>query len=54
VVCAGAISVWVRMRKELQEVSEQNKAAARVVFEVWTNGDLERLDELVASDVGSP
>jgi predicted ester cyclase len=36
---------------EVQEVSEQNKAAARKVFEVWSGGDLERLDELVASDV---
>jgi steroid delta-isomerase-like uncharacterized protein len=32
-------------------VSEQHKAAARVVFEVWSSGDLERLDELVAPDV---
>lgn len=32
-------------------MSEQNKAAARVVFEVWSSGDLERLDELVASQV---
>jgi steroid delta-isomerase-like uncharacterized protein len=31
--------------------SEQNKAAARAVFEVWASGTLERLDELVARDV---
>lgn len=32
-------------------MSERNKAAARTVFEVWTTGELERLDELVAPDV---
>ena len=32
-------------------MSEQNKATARAVFEVWTTGDLPRLDELVATDV---
>lgn len=31
--------------------SEQNKAAARAVFDVWTSGALEKLDELVAPDV---
>jgi steroid delta-isomerase-like uncharacterized protein len=30
---------------------EQNKAAARAVFEVWASGALERLDELVGRDV---
>jgi steroid delta-isomerase-like uncharacterized protein len=33
------------------QVSEQNKAAARAVFEVWSTGELERLDGLVSSDV---
>jgi steroid delta-isomerase-like uncharacterized protein len=32
-------------------VSEDNKAAARAVFEVWSTGELDRLDDLVASDV---
>lgn len=32
-------------------MSEQNKAAARAVFEVWSSGELERLDELVAPNV---
>ena len=32
-------------------MSEQNKAAARAVFEVWSSGELERLDELVARNV---
>jgi len=32
-------------------VSEHNKAAARAEFEVWSTGELERLDELVAEDV---
>jgi predicted ester cyclase len=32
-------------------VSEQNKAAARLVFEVWTTGRVERLDGVVAPDV---
>lgn len=32
-------------------MSEQNKAAARDVFDVWSGGHLERLDKLVASDV---
>jgi predicted ester cyclase len=32
-------------------VSERNKAAARAVFEVWSTGELERLDGLVSSDV---
>jgi predicted ester cyclase len=30
---------------------DQNKAAARAVFEVWSSGDLQRLDHLVAPDV---
>lgn len=30
---------------------EQYKAAARAVFDVWSRGELERLDELVAPDV---
>lgn len=32
-------------------MSEHSKAAARAVFEVWSTGQLERLDELVAPDV---
>jgi steroid delta-isomerase-like uncharacterized protein len=32
-------------------MSAHNKAAARAVFEVWSTGELERLDELVAPDV---
>jgi predicted ester cyclase len=32
-------------------VSEKNKAAARVAFEVWNNGDLERLDRFVSPTV---
>jgi steroid delta-isomerase-like uncharacterized protein len=30
---------------------ERNKAIARAVFDVWSTGNLERLDGLVASDV---
>jgi predicted ester cyclase len=30
---------------------ESLKAAARAVFEIWSTGELDRLDELVASDV---
>jgi ketosteroid isomerase-like protein len=32
-------------------MSEENKAIARAVFEVWSSGELERLDELIAPDV---
>lgn len=32
-------------------MSEENKAAARAVFEVWGTGELERLDDLVAPNV---
>jgi predicted ester cyclase len=32
-------------------MSEQNKAAARIAFEVWSRGDLDRLDEVIASEV---
>lgn len=32
-------------------LSEHNKAAARAVFEVWSGGEIERLDELVATDI---
>jgi predicted ester cyclase len=32
-------------------VSEQNKAAARVAFEVWNTGVLDRLDQYIAPDV---
>jgi steroid delta-isomerase-like uncharacterized protein len=32
-------------------VSGESKAAARAVFEVWSTGELERLDDLVAPDV---
>jgi ketosteroid isomerase-like protein len=31
--------------------SESLKAAARAVFEIWSTGELDRLDELIASDV---
>ncbi len=31
-------------------MSEQNEAAARIAFEVWTRGDLDRLDEILASE----
>jgi steroid delta-isomerase-like uncharacterized protein len=30
---------------------EHNKAVARAVFDAWSTGELERLDELVAADV---
>jgi len=32
-------------------MSEQNKASARAVFDVWSTGKLERLDALVAPNV---
>lgn len=32
-------------------MSEENKAAARVAFEVWSSGDLERLDRIVSAHV---
>ena len=32
-------------------MSEDGKAAARAVFEVWSTGELDRLDHLVAPDV---
>jgi predicted ester cyclase len=32
-------------------VSEKNKAAARVAFEVWSTGELERLDRFVSPTV---
>ena len=32
-------------------LSEQYKGTARAVFDVWSSGQLERLDELVAPDV---
>jgi steroid delta-isomerase-like uncharacterized protein len=32
-------------------MSERNKALARSEFEVWTTGELDRLDDLVAPDV---
>jgi steroid delta-isomerase-like uncharacterized protein len=32
-------------------MSERNKAAARAVFDVWSTGAIERLDDLVARDV---
>ncbi len=31
-------------------MSEQNKAAARIAFEVWSRGDLDRLDEILAPE----
>lgn len=37
--------------RRVERVSERNKAAARTVFEVWTTGELERLDVLVAPNV---
>jgi predicted ester cyclase len=30
---------------------EQNKAASRIAFEVWSSGDLDRLDTFIAPDV---
>jgi steroid delta-isomerase-like uncharacterized protein len=32
-------------------LSAENKGAARAVFEVWSTGELDRLDEFVAPDV---
>jgi steroid delta-isomerase-like uncharacterized protein len=32
-------------------MSEQNKAASRAVFEIWTTGELDRLEDYVAADV---
>lgn len=32
-------------------MSEEHKAAARAVFEVWSTGEIERLDEHVSPDV---
>jgi ketosteroid isomerase-like protein len=32
-------------------LSASNKASARAAFEVWSTGELERLDDLVAPDV---
>jgi steroid delta-isomerase-like uncharacterized protein len=32
-------------------VSEQNKAIARAEFEVWSTGEVSRLDDMVAADV---
>lgn len=32
-------------------MSERNKAIARAEFEVWSSGEVERLDDLVAPDV---
>ena len=32
-------------------MSEQNKAASRVAYEVWSSGDLDRLDTFIAPDV---
>jgi predicted ester cyclase len=32
-------------------MSEQNKAASRVAFEVWNSGDLDKLDTFIAPDV---
>jgi ketosteroid isomerase-like protein len=32
-------------------MSEHNKAIARIEFEVWSSGELDRLEELVADDV---
>jgi predicted ester cyclase len=31
--------------------SERNKAATRAVFEVWSTGELDRLDAIIAPDV---
>jgi steroid delta-isomerase-like uncharacterized protein len=36
---------------QLHPTLKRNKAVARAVFEVWSTGDIERLDQLVASDV---
>ena len=32
-------------------MSDRNKAAARVAFEVWNTGELHRLDDFIAPDV---
>ena len=32
-------------------MTDKHKAAARIAFEVWSTGDLERLDEFVSPDV---
>jgi predicted ester cyclase len=32
-------------------MSERNKSVSRVAFEVWSSGELDRLDEFVAIDV---
>jgi predicted ester cyclase len=32
-------------------MSERNKAAARAAFEVWSTGNLDRLDRYIAADV---
>jgi predicted ester cyclase len=32
-------------------VSERNKAIARSEFEVWSTGEVEKLDDMVAADV---
>ena len=32
-------------------MSEQNKAASRVAFEVWNTGAVDRLDQYIATDV---
>ena len=32
-------------------MSERNKALARAEFEIWSTGELDRLDDLVADDV---
>jgi predicted ester cyclase len=39
-----------RIRRTLA-LSERNKAAARVAFEVWSTGNLERLDTFIVPDV---
>jgi steroid delta-isomerase-like uncharacterized protein len=36
---------------QLHPTLKRNRAIARAVFEVWSTGDIERLDQLVASDV---
>lgn len=32
-------------------MSEQNKAAARVAFEVWSTGEVDRLDKFISNEV---
>jgi uncharacterized protein len=39
------------LHRALEPPAERNKVAARTVFDVWSSGELERLDSLVARNV---